>query len=344
MTDFFDLPEEGFSKKPQAGSGKKVDPNVYDPDPNAHNGSYKSVFRFIPYVFDKTKSKYTKYSAKLWNPLTKESLIIDCPSNVEKPSILWTMESVLRSLKKEEPEIVDEIGKNFSRWNTSHSAVYIKKDPQRPDLEGSIKIFKFRNQIGMLIDQLVNPEELEGLSTGKKVNPYHLLEGKDFLCVVGKKTKDFRDWSKCKFMDEVTPFVFKIGDTQVQVKNDEKSVKLVNEFMTKNTPKMDEYFHQEWTEETFVKVAEAIVAAVPQREVLEMILERSKDTKMNDLIRSKMRPGKSSAPKASVNDDLEFTSSTKSDSVFSDESSVDSAAVSSTSDEDDEYDSLFTNL
>lgn len=344
MTDFFDLPEESFSKKPQAGGSKKVDPNIYDPDPNAHNGSYKSVFRFIPYVFDKTKSKYTKYTAKFWNPLTKESVIVDCPSNVEKPSILWTMESVLRSLKKEEPEIVDEIGKNFSRWNTSHSAVYIKKDPQRPDLEGTIKIFKFRNQIGMLIDQLVNPEELEGLSTGKKVNPYHLLEGKDFLCVVGKKTKDFRDWSKCKFMDEVTPFMFKIGDTQVQVKNDEKSVKLVTEFMTKNTPKIDEYFHQEWTEETFSKVAEAIIAAVPQREVLEMILEKSKDTKMNDLIRAKMKPGKSNASKASVNDDLEFKSSTATKSIFEEENGVDTAVTTSADSEDDEYDSLFSNL
>jgi hypothetical protein len=190
----------------------------------------------------------------------------------------------------------------------------------------------------MLIDQLVNPEELDGFSTSKKVNPYHLLEGKDLLCVVGKKTKEFRDWAKCKFMDEVTPLVFKIGDTQVQVKNDEKSIKLVTEFMTKNTPKMDEYFHQDWTEETFTKVAEAIVAAVPQREVLEMILERSKDTKMNELIRSKMKPGKSNAPKASVNDDLEFAS-TPTQSMPEKEAE----AVSSTG-PDDEYDSLFSNL
>jgi hypothetical protein len=339
MTDFFDLPEEGFSKKSQSSTSKKTDPNIYDPDPNAHNGSYKSVFRFIPYVFDKTRSKYTKYSAKFWNPLTKESLIIDCPSNVEQPSILWTMESVLRSLKKEEPEIAEEIGKNFSRWNTSHSAVYIKKDPQRPDLEGTIKIFKFRNQIGMLIDQLVNPEELDGLSTGKKINPYHLLEGKDFLCVVGKKTKDFRDWSKCKFMDEVTPLVFKIGETTVQVKNDEKSVKLVTEFMNKNTPKMDEYFHQDWTEETFEKVAEAIIAAVPQKEVLEMILERSKDSKMNELIRSKMKSGKSARTKAPVEEDDLLFSSEKT-STASSEKKVE---VEST-DSDDEYDSLFSNL
>lgn len=338
MTDFFDLPEETFSKQKTGGS-KKTDPNVYDPDPNAFNGSYKSVFRFIPYIFDKSKSKYTKYSAKFWNPLTKESLIIDCPSNVEKPSILWTMESVLRSLKKEEPDLVKEIEKNFSRWNTHHSVVYVQKDPQRPELEGNIKVFKFRNQIDMLIDQLVNPEELEGLSTSKKVNPFHLLEGKDFLCVVGKKTKEFRDWSKCKFMDEVTPFVFKIGDTKVQVKNDEKSVKLVNEFLMKHTPKMDEYYHQEWTDETFEKVAEAIVAAIPQKEILEMVLERSKDTRMNELVRSKMKPSRKAVNLSTNEDDLEFTSSKKEDPI---ESKVEESISSDSS--DDEYDSLFKDL
>ena len=146
MTDFFDLPDDAFSKGKAASREKKVDPNVYDPDPNAFNGSYKSVFRFIPYVFDKTKSKYTKYSAKLWNPLTKESVIVDCPSNVGEPSILWTIESVLRSIKNDEPDLHREISNNFSRWYTHHSLVYIKKDPQRPELENSIKVFKFRNQ------------------------------------------------------------------------------------------------------------------------------------------------------------------------------------------------------
>jgi hypothetical protein len=338
MTDFFDLPEDGFSKQKSASYSKKVDPNIYDPDPNAHNGSYKSVFRFIPYVFDKSKSKYIKYTAKFWNPLTKESLFVDCPSNVEKPSILWTIESTLRGLRKEEPELVSEIDKHFSRWSTYHSAIYIKKDPQRPDLEGSVKIFKFRNQIDMLIDQLVNPEEVDGLALSKKVNPYHLLEGKDFLCVVGKKTKEFRDWSKCKFMDEVTPLIFKIGDTQVAVENSEKSVKLVNEFLLKNTPKMDEYYHQEWNDETFDKVAEAVIAAIPHKEILEMVLSRSKDTRMNELIRSKMGGIKkvmTSSP--SVEEDLEFTSA-KSAPVSEAKVSADS------SDSDDEYDSLFKDL
>lgn len=336
MTDFFDLPEEAFSKGKSSNTSKKTDPNIYDPDPNAHNGSYKSVFRFLPYVFDKKRSKYTKYTAKFWNALTKESLIVDCPSNVEQPSILWTIESTLRGLKKEEPELVEEIGKSFSRWYTHHSAVYIKKDPQRQDLEGQIKIFKFRNQIDQVIDQQMNPEELEGLDGVKKINPYHLLEGKDFLCVVGKKTKDFRDWSKCKFMDEVTPFVFKIGDKSVQVKNEEKSVTLVNEFLTKNTPKMDEYYHQAWTDETFEKVAEAIISAIPQRPILEMILGKSKDQKMNELIRSKMKSPKTNNP-IKKDDDLDF-------GLNSTPAPKKESAPAEPAAKTDEYDDLFADL
>lgn len=344
MTDFFDLPEDTFSKQKQSSNSRKVDENVYDPDPNAHNGSYKSVFRFVPYIFDKTKSKYTKYTAKFWNPLTKESVIVDCPSNVGNPSILWTIESVLRSLKKEEPDLVKDIESRFSRWYTHHSVVYIKKDPQRPDLEGHLKVFKFRNQIDQLIDQMVNPEEVDGMSLSRKINPYHLLEGKDFLCVVGKKTKEFRDWSKCKFMDDVTPLVFKIGDTQVVVENSEKSVKLVNEFLTKNTPKFDDYLHQDWKEEDFERVAEAILAAIPQREIINMVLDRSKDTIMNELLRARMsgsRSTGSSAPSSNPmkdsSEDLVFSSgpsAKKEESVFEDSS--DSS--------DDEYDSLFKNL
>jgi hypothetical protein len=213
--------------------------------------------------------------------------------------------------------------------------VYIKKDPQRPDLEGTVKLFKFRNQVDMVIDAQMNPDELEGLSASRKINPFHLLEGKDFLCIVGKKTQQFRDWSKCKFMDEVSPLIFKIGETQVTVKNDEKSVKLVTEFLSKNTPSMDEYLHREWTDETFEKVAEAVISAIPQREILNMILERSKDTRMNELIKARLLPRKSATPAAAkVDEDLDFTTP----------SAPAAAPAAADTSADDEYDSLFADL
>ena len=345
MTDFFDLSSDNFVNS-SSSSQRKTDPNIYNPDPGAYNGSYKSVFRFIPYIFDKSKSKYTKYSAKFWNPLTKEALYVDCPSNVEKPSILWDLETVIRSLKSEEPELHEQMSSLFSRWHTHHSPVYIKKDPQRSELEGTIKIFKFSAQINSLIEAQIKPEEDELLDSVSSVNPFHLLEGKDFLCVVGKKTKQFRDWSKSKFMDDVTPFMFKIGEKSVVVENNEKSVKLVQEFMKKNTPEMDQYFHKEWDEETFNRVAEAIISTVSNRAVLNMLLEKTRDHKMKELIQSKLsgsvsaRPSQAKSKAAELDSDLEFTSN---DDPFTEPATAASSNSSSESESDD-YDSLFADL
>lgn len=343
MTDFFDLPDDAFSKPKNAPREKKTDPNIYDPDPNAFNGSYKSVFRFIPYVFDKSKSKYTKYSAKIWNPLTKESTFVDCPSNVGEPSILWTIETVLKSIKTEEPELHKELSNNFGRWYTHHSLIYVKKDPQRPELEDKIKVFKFRHQVDELIEQQLHPQEDSLIEGGaKKINPFHMLEGRDFLCIVGKKTKEFRDWSKCKFMEEVTPFVFKVEDKTVKVTNDEKSAKLALAYLTKNSPKMDEYYHQAWTEETYAKVAEAIVAAIPNKHVLNMILEKSKDSKTNALIKAKLNPTTSNNPVAGK-EDIDFEEH-KASSTKAEAKPAATSVAAETSSETDEYDELFKDI
>src|SRR5210317_1505229 len=97
MNDFFNLPDETVSTASQSKRyEKKVDTSIYDPNPDSTNGGvYKSIFRFIPNLRDKNESKYTKYSAKIWNPVTKKSVVVDCPSNENKPSVLWTLSSIL---------------------------------------------------------------------------------------------------------------------------------------------------------------------------------------------------------------------------------------------------------
>lgn len=353
MSDFFDLPEDVIANSSRnSSSERKNDPNVYDPDPSLYNGSYKSVFRFVPYIHDKTKSKYVKYSAKLFNPLTRESLIIDCPSNINKPSILWTAEYVLKQIKKEEPILYEEISKNFSRWSTNHSIVYIKKDPQRPDLENTLKIFKFRTQIDLLIQQQINPEQIDDLTPIKKINPYHLLEGKDFLCIVSKKTKDFRDWSKSKFMDEITPFIFKVGDKLVKTENTEKSIKQVSDFLAKNSPLLDDYLYKDWTEETYERVSDFMVAAINNKTVLNRIVQSSKDEKINKLILSKITKSKTNNPISSNEEELEFNNINTSNSNYSEKLDFNPSNNSSTdleeeifsNNETDEFDELFKDL
>lgn len=340
MSDFFDLPDEGF--KPKSSSyERKTDSNIYNPDPDAFNGKYQSVFRFLPYINDKKLSKYTKYSAKFYNPLTKEATYVDCPSNVGKPSILWDIESVIRSLEKEEPELHKKLKDSFSRWHTNMSPVYIKKDPQRPELEGTIKFFKFSSQINQMIEGQISPEESELVETAASVNPYHLLQGKDFLCVVGKKTKVFRDWTKCKFMDDITPFVFKIGDTSVVTENSEKSVKLVQEFLKKNTPSLDEYKHKEWTDDQFNRVVENIVSLIQPRPVLDKVLERTKDEKMKAAILAKLTGAPSSPSADIINESVSFESEPKIETTT--DTPLEPVANNKYS-EKDEYDSLFEEM
>lgn len=351
MNDFFDLPKDNFVPNGSTGGGKKEDPNIYNPDPNAHNGSYKSVFRFVPYLADKKLSKYTKYSAKFYNPLTKESLFIDCPSNEGKPSILWDLQTVIRGLEKEEPELHKELSERFSRWFTTYSPVYIKKDPQRPDLNGFVKIFKYAKQINDLIEAQIAPPADELVDNVKSVNPFHLLEGKDFLCVVGKKTKTFRDWSKCKFMDDVTPFIFEIKGTKVTVENNEKSVKLVSEFLKKNTPSMEEYLHVSWTDSTFEQVAQAIVSCINNKAVINLLLEKTKDDKMKALIQEKLEAKGTSAKKnkpktEQIDENVEFEdeNSAPLNDIDELEESESTDNNSSESENSDEYDELFKDL
>jgi hypothetical protein len=301
----------------------------------------------------KELSKYTKYCAKFYNPLTKESLFVDCPSNEGKPSILWDIHSVIRGLEKEEPGLYDDLSKKFSRWYTHHSPIYVKKDLQRPDLNGTIKIFKYAKQVNDLIEAQINPPMDELVENSKSVNPFHLLHGKDFLCYVGKKTKTFRDWTKCKFMDEITPFIFNIKDTVITVENTEKSVKLVSEFLKKNTPSMDPYLHQSWDDATFDKVANMIISTINNRTVINRILDRTKDEKMKALIVSKLNgtatPASSNSSKSNnkvddIDDDLNDTSfeGTSDASLFDDDEL--STTTDTGSSHSSEYDDLFKDL
>ena len=334
MNDFFNLPDETLSSTNQNQSyEKKVDTNLYDPNPDLSNGVYKSVIRFIPNLRDKTL-KYTKYSAKIWNPVARKSVVVDCPSNENKPSVLWTLSTILGRLYKEEPTIVKEINENFSRWYTHHSYVYVSKVPTIPELQGQIKIFKYRAQINELLEQQMNPEEDGLLENTTKINPFHMLEGKDFLCVVGKKTKTWRDWTKCKFMDEVTPFRFSIKDTEVVMKNEEGAIKLVTEFFEKTAPSMKEYEHQPWTEETYTQVAEALKAAIPYKQVLDMLVNETRDEKMKALLK-----GETSSSLSQESFSKETTEVTPTTEVTSATETSNSSDLKS-----DEYDDIFSNL
>jgi hypothetical protein len=305
MEDLFNLNPDDFSGK-AASQARKVDENMYNPGPDqGQNGVYKSIIRFIPWAADSSKSKYKKYAAKLVNPLTNERLVIDCPSTIGKSSILWSLDLELRKLANEEPEIVKEISKYFNRYYNYYSPVYIKRDPQTPSFEGQIKVFSYGYTIDNLIQQEINPEaELISVS---KINPFSLTEGKDFVLVVKRKTKAWRDFSASKFMNEVSPLIVKhpTKEIDVPVNDDPKVRQFISEFLKNNTPDMSQYHYREWTDGDYEKVAEYIKAIVPYKQIIDNLVASMKDEKMKALFTN--TAAKSSMKKTSALDDIDFT-------------------------------------
>jgi hypothetical protein len=302
MEDLFNLNTDYFTGK-AGNAARRVDENMYNPGPDqGQNGIYKSVIRFIPWAGDPTKSKYKKYAAKLVNPLTNERLLIDCPSTNGASSILWSLDLELKKLKNEEPAIVEEIQKYFNRYYNYYSCVYIKKDPQFPTLEGQIKIYSYGYTIDNLIQQELNPEA--ELVTTQTINPFSLTAGKDFVLVIKRKTKAWRDFSSSKFMSEVSPLIITHGDKEIPISHDPKVMNFASEYLKKNSPDMSPYFYKEWTDHEYEKVAEYIKAIIPYKQIIDTLVSGSKDERMKQHFRNTQPVARTAAP---AGESLEFT-------------------------------------
>lgn len=300
MEDLFNLNDNDFSGKP-AGA-RKTDENLYNPGPDqGQNGIYKSIFRFIPWAADPKQSRYKKYAAKLTNPLTNEKLYIDCPSTTGASSILWTLDTELKRLKTDEPQIVEEIQKYFNRYYNYYSCVYIKKDPQFPALEGKIKVYAYGYTIDNLIQQEINPES--ELVTIKKINPFSLTEGKDFVLVVKRKTKAWRDFSSCKFMNEVSPLIITASDREIAASTDPKVMNFFGEYLKKYSPDLSQYFLKPWEDHDYEQVATFIKAIVPYKQIIDTLVSNTKDERMRKHFTSNAVASRSIDP---MTDTLEY--------------------------------------
>jgi len=105
---------------------------------------------------------------------------------------------------------------------------------------------------------------------------------------------------------------------------------------------MDQYLYQEWTEETYQKVADAIASLVSNPTILKMLIDKTRDDKMKQLLTDKMSvsTASSSASKSKaseLDDDINFESD-----PFVEEKTE--TVAETTSSEADDYDSLFSDL
>ena len=289
--DLLNLDDKQFSNTQRESF---IDPDLYYIDPaKGQQGVYKSIGRFVPWWKNPNTSKLRKNTVVMTNPLSKDKLVVDCPSSKPNtPSILWDLDKMLkdREANKLDVEMTKEIREYFNRFLTFHSPFYIFKDPQVPALENTIKILNFGITFDKLIQKELNPEDAELNPNAIKINPYSLTAGKDFLTVVKKKSKRFKDYDGCKFIETVTPFRFVLNNAQHVVTVEELQTLAtgaetpIGKFLQENTPNLEKYAFREWTEDTYKQVAVFLKAIIPYAGFMRELIEYTRDEKMKQLM------------------------------------------------------------
>lgn len=320
--DIFNLNSDDFI----AQSAKKVrasDENLYDPDPStAKNGSYQAVVRLIPWFGAKSIDdiRYKKYGVSITNPLTKEKLFLDDPSTIGESSVFWNLETIIKGLEKSEPELFKQLNANFSRFYKFYSLAYIKKDPQKPELEGKIKVFPHGFKIWKMGEELINPTD-SALGLNERVNPYDMVNGRDLILIVSKKSVNakWRDFDSCRFHNVNSPLIVKTPKgAEVACTSDPVVQEKFKEFLEKNSPNLSNYFFKPWAETDYAKAVEFLRAAIPSKQILDQAFEKCREPKIKAAYEASFQKKSGSVagavPTTSLGDlegDLTFGTSTK---------------------------------
>lgn len=284
--DIFSLDNEDFLKpEVQTGTG---DSNLYKPYPElGKDGVYKALIRFLPNVANPKKSKIHKYYVWLKDPVDSSNFVADCPSTVGKKSIL---KDIFWKLKNSPSAKDQELAKSFSRKEDYYSLIQVVKDPNKPELEGKIMVFKFGKKVADLIEQQIKPEY------GSPCNPYDLFEGKNFGIHV-RKVGDWNNYDLCQFVGEKGPV--SIDGTPVE-KTEADQKRIVEYLKAGPQDLVEKYDYKEWSEEDREKIMSIIRNLVPDGRMVSEIFSGSPDSKSSS---SSSNPLKKETPKK-VEDDF----------------------------------------
>lgn len=259
FNDLFSLDSQDFVTKATSKGSEVYAPKSKEGKDNV----YKSVVRFVAWHKAPKQSHVHKYVAWMNNPTTNEGFYVDCPSSIGKKSLiqdtffkLWKSENVTeKNLAKE----------RFSRKEVHYALVQIIKDPQKPELQGKILVFKFPATIWNMLQSELEPE------IGESMNPFNPMKSKDFLLHIYEKG-GFNSYEQSKFVGDKKPVEF---DGNTFDGTPESQAKFFA-WLQANSPDLDSYRFKEWDEDTTKKVVEIISMVVPSRKVVSEVLSANK--------------------------------------------------------------------
>jgi len=245
LNDIFNLSVDSFFEEQKLTSANER----FKPDPaKGKENVYKAVIRFLPWYKDPKKSIMKKWNCWLTNPVTNESLSVDCPTTIGEKSIIY---DTFWKLKNSKSAREQELSNFFSRRQKFASLVQIIKDDNNPENNGKILVWEYGVKIKNKIDAELKPED----SFTKPCNPFDLFEGKPFFVHV-TIVSSYNNYDNCRFL-EAMPITIDGKKMQKTPEDMEK----IREYL-KTSPDLSKYDFQPWTPEIKEFVNEAVNAAL----------------------------------------------------------------------------------
>jgi len=235
--DIFNLGIDNFKNEEKPASSKSTE---YKTDPKLSKDSiYRAIVRFVPNIKNPKKSIIKKFS--YWLELTEgEGFYVDCPSSINEKSII---QDTFWKLFKSESAFDKKQAEHIKRKEYYYSYVEIVKDPQRPELEGSIQIFRYPKAVKKLIDAQIQPEATEIEMGVEPTNIFDFFNGKDFSLKVTLKG-GYWNYDECKF----APSASAISVKGVKMDNNAESRNVILG-LYEGVQELEEFDFKPWTDE-----------------------------------------------------------------------------------------------
>lgn len=262
----FDMKSDDFKQKETT---QFSNPDFYSPridDENVKDNIYQSKLRFLPNVNvapngERTNIvvKHVYYVPDPDNPGQK--CYIDAPSNEPKAKDIASVAFMMFGYDKSKiyrhdaPAIVKKNAKQLKRNTYHYSLVQVIKDTQHPELEGTVKIFRYGGVIYEKIMQLINGNPALGINP---IIPFDPLNGKEFIMVLSKGQNDqgqeLNTYMQSRFVDDRSAIT--IDGREMTDSNEDKQA--IFNFLKEKSPDLSQTMFQKMTEDDIEHLNRAV--------------------------------------------------------------------------------------
>lgn len=240
--DIFNLSMDDFKSE-----DKKVETStIYKSDPKLSKDSvYRSILRFIPNVENPKKSVVKKYSYWL-ESAEGNGFYVDCPSSINEKSII---QDTFWKLFKSDSAFEKKQAEKLKRKEYYYSYVLVVKDPQRPELENTVQLFRYPRQIKKLIDAQLEPDSNDIEMGVEPCNIFDFFNGKDFSLKTTLKG-GYWNYEESKFASSQTPITI----NGAKMDANEEGRKMIMSIY-ENVDSISNHEFKPWDDDTRTKVS-----------------------------------------------------------------------------------------